>query len=352
MEKQIVERAKKIIKTKQITDQIPIDNIAFSIADVLKSEFPNYQIEVFDASRDVDCFYIQKKSTKKTSTKDSLLDNLFRLKPTEPMTKEAQKIAEIGKQTLESILQIIDVVHPGKYPTIIKEMGLTELKHPPALQLQTIDLWAEKIIKYFKITQNMGLLKIAKRINVFFDVIFPEYSISYFVPSDKEKFPVSIRRTSGNDFMWLNEIDKIRNSIYLTYLSILNKLDRKKDYPKDPEFWFILVLAYEEMGLPVKANEMGDYGLSLNPQKLNGLTEIVTYYAEKKQPTKALKYMKKVGALYLHQNQFSIALKIWQNIVQFEPNVKNNLLTLATVYRKIGDIKSAEKFEAKAKTLK
>ncbi|NHJ84491.1 MAG: tetratricopeptide repeat protein [Asgard group archaeon] len=348
----ITDWAKELIDKKQLTSQTPIQNIAYAITDLIEPLITGYEIDARDADILDDPFYVKKAAPKKADSDDNDLMGFSLFKPKEPMTEEAEKIALTLKKIFDEILGMLDIIHPKKYQQILQNLGLNSYSNVPPIKLNILNIWADKIIGFFKLSKQITLETIIRKEVIFYSALFTDYQVSFIEYKNKDKFPLYIKRKYGNDFAYLDEVEKLRGMFYLTHNALLEKLGRMNEKPIDPNYWFSLVLIYDSINLPNKADEVGDIALSLNPQELDELTIIVTHYLEKRMFARGLKYFKKSGELFLNRKQFTVAARTFENVTRMEPNVKQNWLNLAKAYKGLGDINKAIQAETIAKGLK
>ena len=346
---QIIEWSNKIIKENRLNDSTMFNDIITSVTYFFEKIYKEYHItQIFDENSSAS-FYVSERE--ESSAEDSMFDFLLGPDTSEPMTKKGKAIAESITSTLEEILLKLDIINPGEYPRILKELGMNQLVTIPNYKEDTFDFWVDKIISYFKITSKTNIVLVQKKVILFFDLIFEKYSAYYRKYKDERIFPVYIDRIDDDSLAWASEIARMRNMLYLTYYLALDKLKRTAELPKDPDFWFDIALTYETMGKSSKANEFGEKGLSLNPTELGSLSDLALFYAEHNRFQQGLKYLKKLGEVFIDKGFFQQSLGLWQRIVTSEPNIKENWLKLALVYEKLGDSIQANKCKTRASQL-
>jgi hypothetical protein len=264
--KQIKEWSNEIMKTAKLSSESQFSDISNAIVDFFRKLLPKYKIYANDVYKKNISITVLKEEEKKKEKEvkqeeepelSGILDSLFGDMP-ESLTEEEKKIASKLKETFLVIIADLGKLHPINYPDIVKKLGLSELKKPPKSDFANITNWSTKINGYFNIKQKTPILVVIKNIIQFFDMLFPDYEIYYQEFKDKNAFPLMIDRIGDDSLAWATEIMRIRLNIYATHQSILEKLNRKSDYPKDSEFFYDLTLIYEEMGLKDQANKYGD----------------------------------------------------------------------------------------------
>ncbi|MBN1329995.1 MAG: hypothetical protein JXA54_11030 [Candidatus Heimdallarchaeota archaeon] len=345
---QVNEWVKNIIIKYNLQERLSIENIILSISYYFSEQFDNYRIEAFDFDNIENCFRISSKT--KVDGEDNIIDWML---PKEDNSEEANRLKEYLKATYRAILARLNIIDPANYSNFLTNMNINSFEKIPDYKDSVFNFWAEKIIKHFNIVESTTLDDILKKTIQFFNMLFVNYEIIYAInKKDVRKYPVYIDRKNGNFLMWFNEIDKIRKIIFSTHYKILKKLNRIKDYPKDPEFWFDLVIVYDQLGMFDEADNFGDMGLALNPKELGGLTELVTYYNEKGRYLVGLKYVKYSGHLIKEQKNYQLALNIFTKVVNVEPKVKENWVILADLYSKMGNEIEAKNCRNRAAQLK
>jgi hypothetical protein len=341
--KQIKEWSSEIIKTSKLSSESQFSDISNAIVDFFRKIMPKYKIYANDVYRKNVSFTVLKEEDKKKEKEvkqkekpevSSIFDSLLGIS-TEPLTEEEKKIASILKKTFLVILEDLGKLHPINYPEILKKIGLNELKKAPKSNFANITNWSTKIIDYFSIKEKTSISALIKNTMQFFDMIFPNYEVYYQEFKDKNAFPLMIDRIGDDSLAWATEIMYIRLNVYATYQTILEKFNRKNDYPKDSEFYYNLALIFDEMGLKDQSNKYGDYGLSLPPRDTYGLSELITYYTDNKRFSEMLKYLKRMGDIYNKKDMKKLALQMWQLASRFDTglDVVSNLIIL---YKELG----------------
>ncbi|NHJ05554.1 MAG: hypothetical protein EAX90_12070 [Candidatus Heimdallarchaeota archaeon] len=347
---QIMEWSNKIIKENRLTDSSMFNDIIMSITYFFEKIYKDYRVAKITDEKSNVSFYVSKRE-EKISKEDSMFDFLLGPDTSKPMNEKEKLVAKSISLTLSEILLKLDIINPDDYPRLLKDLGMNKLAKLPDFREETFDFWADKIINHFKLTSNSDVIFVQKKIILFFDLIFEKYSTHYRKFKDEKIFPVHIDRIDDDSLAWATEIAKIRNMIYSTYYLALSKLNRSTDFPKDPDFWFDLALIYETMGNSGKASEYGERGLSLNPTELGSLSNLALFYAEHNKFHQGLKYLKKLGEIFINKGFFKQSLSLWQRIVSSEPNVKDNWLKLALVLDKLGNASQAEQCRLRASQL-
>ena len=345
-EEQKNEWAKKIIEAVDERKFYSLENVVNAIQNYFETQFPKYRIDTIGLEHGDACLVVRKAPPPGSDP----MDDLFAaFKPDkEPPTEDVLMMQKYVRASYLKILELLEMDNPAKYSEIIKKIGLRPFEKIPEYREQAFEFWTKKVIDYYKIKNKTPLEKIIKSIARFFKLLFSDYSFSFFIPKDKEYYPIAIDRMYESSGMWFMEIHKIRLMIYNIHYIILKKLKRYDDYSKDPNFWFDLVTLYEEMGLKDKADEFGAHGLSLDPKDLTGLTELVTHYIEKRDFRRGMKYIKKSGLIMKDKKMLKPALDIWKKIVEFEPHEKSHWLVIAEIYEEMGNSTEAAASREKA----
>jgi len=346
-EEQKNEWAKKILESIEKRKFFSLENIVLAIQDYFETEFPNYRVYTIGLEHGDECLTVRKAPPPSSDPMDDLFSAFTPDK--EPPTEDVLMMQKYVRATYLKILDLLEMDNPAKYTEIITKIGLRPFDKIPEYREQVFEFWSKKIIEYYKIKNDTPLEKIIKSIARFFNLLFQDYSFTYFIPKDAEYYPIAIDRMYESSNMWFMEIDKIRLMIYNIHYIILNKLKRFNDYSKDPNYWFYLVRLYEEMGLGKKADEFGTHGLSLDPKDLTGISELSIIYLEKKQFKKAMKYFKKSGQIMQEKKMYQQALDIWKKVAEFEPHDKSHWLVIADIYEKMGNSLEAKASREKAK---
>ena len=341
---EIKDWSKTIISSNKLTKESEFSDISYAIVDYYRDLLPNYNIFGNDVYRKNVNFSVRKKIDKKkakepskkkeepdlSSLYDSLFSDMF-----ESLSEDEEKLANKIRETFLTTISFLDKLHPINYPKILKKLGISEIIRTPKSEISNITAWSTKIIEYFKIKQNTPILTLIKNEMQFFDMLFPEYDVYYREYKNKITFPLAIDRRGDDSLAWATEIMRLRLNLFATHQTILEKLNRKNDYPKDSEYFFNLALIYEEMGLKDQANKYGEYGLSLPPRDTFGLSELITYYGDNKRFNDSLKYIKHIGNIYNKKGMKKLALQMWQLASRFDvgQDVVSNLIIL---YKELG----------------
>ncbi len=340
------EWANRIISSNKIAKYRSLEDIVFHVARFFEEQFPDYRINTYNPDEGENSFNVFK-----YEKKDSDILDVFLAPREEPATEEEKMLTKYVRRTYLQILSILKIDNPTKHSEILAEIGLRPFDKEPDFREQAFKFWSTKIIDYNKITKKSSLEDIINSVIRFFNLLFPKYYIYHSESSRQIQLPVYIKRKMEDTLMFVMETDRIRKIMYCTYYHILKDLVRIKDYPKDPNFWFDLVLVYETLGQREKAKEFGEFGLSLEIDDLFGLTELFTYYSENKRMAEGLKYVKRVGHYYKDKKDFKFALNTWKSIANFEPRNKENWLILAEIYSEMGNDLEAKACKDKAKIL-
>ncbi|NHJ84999.1 MAG: tetratricopeptide repeat protein [Asgard group archaeon] len=334
----ITKWSNEIVSRNNLSDEFSYQKITDFIAKYVEEKFTQYYVTASFTELGEEGFKIREKGT----PMDDPLD-WFKIAGEKELTEEEARVKEYTKLIYLKILSKLDMPNPAKYKEYLKELNLQSFIVPPDYRVSAFTVWADKIINYYKLTNTSSLETIIKKTIYFFDILFPDYSIYYTRYKDEVKYPVFIDKIDDDYLFWISVIDKIRKLIYCTHYQILKKFNRIRDYPKDPDFWFELVLVYEELGLKTEANGFGEMGIALNPRDLTLLTELATFYGEKKRFVDGLIYFKKSAELFFEQKQYAIALRISQNIVMVEPKNKDNWIFLEKTYLAMGNTTEAQR---------
>jgi tetratricopeptide (TPR) repeat protein len=340
--KMIDKWTKEIITSNKLTELDTVQKVSESIARYLEQKFKEYSISI-SSKLSENGFIIKVKDSSLEEPSNWFSDLL----EDEKLSNEELKIKKIAKEIYLHSLAMLELIDPAKYQEYLQTLNLKSYTAPPHHQVDLFAVWADKIVSLFKLSNDTPLNKIINKTIIFFDMLFPDYAIEYSKQKDDYRYPVFIDRLSDNYLMWLSVIDKIKRQIFCTHHLILQKLNRTNDFPQYSDFWLELVLVYEEMGLTKEANEFGRLGLTYDSPDMGLLTELTTYYAQKRRFTDGLKYIKKTGEIFYEQKEYSIALRIFQQIVSFEPNGKSNWINLEKAYLAMGNKKEAEKCREK-----
>ena len=343
-----IDWANKIIASNKLTDLSSLEVIATSVANHVGEEFPAFFVSARLIHEGEFIFQVRNKS-------DGPGDPLDWFKTLgedeEEQSQETKMLGKYALVTYEKLLEILEITNPKSYKDHLKKLKMRTFESPPDYKKSVIDFWAKKIIDYFELTDKTPLKVIIKKTILFFDILYTGYCISYTKFKDERKYPVIIDKIGDDTLMWLDVTTKIRRSIYCVHFRILTTLGRIDDYPKDPEYWFELVLVYEKLGLKKEANVFGNRGLDLNPTEMIGLTELVEFYSEQRRFLDGLKYLKKSGEIFLERKQFKVSLDIWKKIINFEPHIKENWINLEKTYLAMGDDLEAKKCRDKIDAL-
>jgi hypothetical protein len=334
-EEQKREWAKKIIEIIDERKFYSLETVVNAIQNYFETQFPKYRIDTIGLEKGDECLVVRKAPPPGSDP----MDDLFAaFKPDkEPPTEDVLMMQKYVRTCYLKILDLLEMDNPAKYSEIITKIGLRPFEKIPDFREQAFEFWSKKIIDYYKIKNDTPMEKIIKSIARFFNLLFQDYSFTYFVPKTKEYYPIAIDRKYESSGMYFMEIDKMRLMIYNINYIILKKLKRFNDYSKDPNYWFDLVRMFEEMGLGKKADEFGAHGLSLDPKELGGLTDLVTLYIEKKQFMRGMKYIKKSALIMKEKKMLQPALVTWKKIAEFEPHDKSHWLVIADIYEEMGN---------------
>ncbi len=346
-EEQKNEWAKKIIESINERKFYSLENVVSAIQNYFETQFPNYRVNTIGLELGDECLLVRKAPPPGSDPMDDLFSAFIPDK--EPPTEDVLMMQKYVRASYLKILDLLEMDNPAQYSEIIAKIGLRPFEKIPEYREQAFEFWTKKVIEYYKIKSNTPLEKIIKSIARFFNLLFPDYSFAFFIPKDMEYYPIAIDRLYESSGMWFMEIHKIRLMIYNIHYIILKKLKRFNDYPKDPNYWFDLVVLYEEMGLKDKADEFGAHGLSLDPDDLTGLTELASLYIEKRDFRRGLRYIKKSGLIMKEKKMFQPALDIWKKIAEFEPHDKSHWLVIADIYEEMGNSTEAAVSREKAK---
>jgi hypothetical protein len=313
--KQISEWILEIIKNYNLTKETNFKELTESIAKYFMDKVSRYDIYV-QAFDDTELFFeIRKIKPKEAPCEDKEkiddLDDLLFGEIFTPMTDEEREASAKLRVVFIELTNKLGILHPIHYPEIIKKIGLSVYDEPPKNSDENFQLWATKCIEYFKFTKSTPKLELIKNSAQFFDMIFTTYSIKYGTFKQAEKFPIYIDKLAERPLSWAVEIDIVRKNFYAYYIHILNKLQRTKDYPDDSEFWYSLVYLYDTMGLMVKTNEFGDIALKSNHYDSFELSQLCLYFVDRKRIKDGLRYLKKLGGIYLKEGKSKLALQIW-----------------------------------------
>ncbi|NHJ40959.1 MAG: hypothetical protein FK731_13090 [Asgard group archaeon] len=344
--KQINDWSNEIVKSNKLSKESQFSDLSNAIVDYFRELLPNYNIYGNDVYGKNVNFSVRKKEDKKkakvsSKEKDDIDLSGYFSNFLEPLSEEEEKLAIKIKETFLTVVDILGKLHPINYTKKLKELGLIEYTKIPKSDSMLLAIWSKSIIDYFKLNTNTPILTLIKNVIQFFDMIFPGYDIYYQEYKDKIIFPLRIDKIGDDSLGWATEIMRIRLYLFATHQSILEKLNRKNDFPKDSEYFFNLALIYEEMGLKDQANKYGEYGISLPQRDTFGLSELITFYFDTKRFTDGLKYMKQLGNLYVKKGMKKPALQMWQMVSRFDRglDVASNLIIL---YKELGMNKELE----------
>ena len=285
---------------------------------------------------------------KRAKGEDGMFD-MFLGVSDEPQTEDELSIEKIVKRTYVKVLELFHKENPANFTKKLKEMELKSFKKIPEPREQAFNYWVTKIMVHYKLRHDTPLEVIIRNIANFFNILFPDYSFTYFKPKNEKVYPITIDRKYESSGLWMLEIDSLLLMVYNVHIIILKRLKRLNESPEDPNFWFDLVRLHEKMGTVEEADEYGDRGLSLDPKDLNSISMLVTLYAEKKQFIRGLKYFKRSGLIFRDKNMLPQALDIWKRVTQFEPNNKENWLILADIYDRMGNSAEADRCRDRVK---
>ncbi len=342
----MTEWATRVITSSKIAKSKSLEDIVYQVARFFEEEFPDYRITTYNPDKGENSFNV----IKYDNTDEGILD-IFLDSSEKPTTEEEKMMVKYVRRTYLKILSVLQIDNPTKHTEILADIGLGPFDKEPNFREEAFKFWGKKISSYYKITKKTSVEDIINSVIRFFNLLFPNYYIYYSESSRQNQLPIYIKRKTGDTLMYLSETDKIRRIMYATYYKILEELKRGKENPKDPNFWFDLVLVYETIGQREKAKVLGEIGLVLEIDDLFGLTELFTYYSENKRLAEGLKYVKKVGQYYKDKKDYKLALNTWKTITNFEPRNKENWVILAEIHTEIGNKSEAKTCEEKAQQL-
>lgn len=339
----MTEWATRVIALSNIAKSKSLENIVYHVTRFFMEEFPDYRITTCNPDKGENSFNVSKHD----NTDADIMD-IFSDPSEEPATEEEKMMVKYVRRTYLKILSMLQIDNPTKHTEILADIGLGPFDKEPNFREEAFKFWAKKISNYYKINKKTSVEDIINSVIRFFNLLFPNYYIYYSESSRQNQLPIYIKRKMEDTLLYLPETDKIRRIMYSTYYKILEELRRGKEYPKDPNFWFDLVLVYETLGQREKAKVFGEIGLALEIDDLFGLTELFTYYSENKRPAEGLKYVKKVGQYYKDKKDYKLAMNTWKTIARFEPHNKENWLILAEIHSEMGNDSEANACKEKA----
>jgi len=211
----------KIISQNKLTDESSLEKISDSIADFVEKEFPEFKVTYTHVDQGVNGFRIR---DAKAQIEDPL-DWLLPFEDTVDDSEEEKMLRKYISVTYSKLLTLLDIANPSKYSDYLKEWKLRAFKEPPKYRVSVFGFWAEKIIKYFNLTDTSNLTTIIKKTLTFFDVLFPDYSVNFLKYKDEAKFPIRIDRIDDDTLMWLSITTKIRRLVFSTHYHILKQFN-------------------------------------------------------------------------------------------------------------------------------
>jgi len=341
----------KILTTNNLSEASSFEDILSITQQFFSDNFTDFQIIASTDAYNNVSFYLKKQAISKSEA-DLIFDSLLGPDISQPMDEECTRLSKTIKITFEILLEKLSIVNPGDYPDVLSKMGLKQLTTVPSLTESIFLTYSEKIIDYYQLTPSTVSPIIAQKAIAFFNMLFHHYAIYYKEPVDSKQFPVRIERHDGNTLNWFTEVEKIERLLFCTYYQLLASLGRLFDYPLDSDFWFEVAYVYEALGDIEKADELGTIGLTyMTPTELQKLIEIAINYLENNEIQRGLKYLKKLGVIFIQKEFYKQALPLWQKITEYEPAIKDNWLSLAIVFEKLGENSQAKQCRSKAGNL-
>ncbi|MHA1243570.1 MAG: tetratricopeptide repeat protein [Candidatus Heimdallarchaeota archaeon] len=340
-EKLAKEIAKKIVASGKLGEISTLEDVAMVLGDYVEDEIAGFRADIFEPEIGEKCITAHKKSTKKADPDD--LGDFFDMLTGDPLSEEEQDMTATIRLAYSLLLREYKILNPLAYKTIIERMGFKQLKTVPKYLDAKFDDWTSKIIEQFVITNDTTAEKITNSVIQFFQMLIPDYSFKYHIWKDKKKYPLTIDKKGEDSLFYVFEINQIRGILFNIHYLLLNKLRRHKDYPKDPDFWFDLVILYEELDQKEKGYELGSQGLKLKPKEVGALSNLISYYLEKRRINDSLRFYKQTAHIYKAKKMLTIAEKSWKQIIAVEPNNKVNWQNLADVLTALGKTEEAEK---------
>jgi len=335
------ELAKKIVTSEQLRTTSTLEDVTIVIAKFIEKQYPEFRIDYLAPEMGVEGLSARKKKAKKDDPDD--LSDIFDTFTDEPLTDEEQTITDLTGSVYSLVLKKYGIIKQADYKSIIEKMGLEQFKTVPNYSEVEYDEWASKIIEQFIITNDATVEKITNSVIQFFQMLIPDYLFKYYLWKDKKKYPLRIDKKGDDSLFYVFEINQIRGILFNIHYILLTKLQRQKDYPKDPDFWFDLVVLYEELGQKEKGYELGSHGLKLNPKEIGALSNLISYYLEKRQVKDSLRFYKHTAHIYKAKNILTVAEKSWKQIISVEPNSKENWQNLAEILTELGNEEEAQK---------
>ncbi|MHA1125337.1 MAG: tetratricopeptide repeat protein [Candidatus Heimdallarchaeota archaeon] len=349
-EKLAKEIMKKIVISGKLGETSTLEEVAVVLGDYVEDELTGYRADIFDPEIGENCISVRKKLEKKDDLDD--LSDFFDMLKGDPLTEDEQGITTTIRLAYSLLLKKYKILDPLAYEKILEKMGLQQLKIIPKYSQATYESWSSKIIEQFIITNSASLEKVTNSVIQFFQMLFPDYSVKYYNWKDKKKYPLLIDKKGDDSLMWVMEIGQLRTILFNTHYVLLNKLRRKKDYPSDPDFWFDLVILYDEIAQKEKAKEFGAYGLKLNPQEVGALSSVISHYVEKRQLKESLPYLKQTAHIYTAKKMLSIAETTWKHVLTVEPFIKENWKHLEEILTALGKTDEARQCFERRKKMK